>query len=251
MDSSRENSEFSLLNEEKLLRRWEGNRELIGDILSDCLENCSSRLEALKDAIERRDARETHFQSSHLKDLALNAASPMLEILAMEMDLAAVKSDWGKAESLLRRLKAFLDSLWDRLKRAGWLREGSVENDVSIRVGVSSVDGQHREIFATLRELQRCGSGETERALAIMHTLIALVHVHYETEEGVMESSSYPGFDFHRQEHNVFIAHLRALRSELGREGSLTGAELGAILEVWQRDHISKMDRAYARHKGA
>jgi len=157
-------------------------------------------------------------------------------------------SDTDMTESSLAKFMEEMDFLCPCLRRVEWTPKIRLEDDLSIQVGVSNMDKKNQEIFAALRELQNCEDCERKKAVEIMRILIANFRVLFEAEEAAMKCSCYPGGDLHKQEHDIFIANLRMLLCELVKKGVLTGAELGPLLELWQRIHISKMDRAYASH---
>ena len=248
MESSNHAAESSIINEEELLVRWEGNRELVGEVLAGCLEDGALRIAAMKDAVANKDIESAHLQACHIKEIALNAASPVPELLAMEMEFAVTDCDWKKAENLRLRLDAHLKSVKCRLRCSGWIANHEFGNDDSIHVGVPAIDEQHRAIFSALRALEECGDDEggRERAVIVIKALMGCVQIHFQEEEDFMKAQLHPGLEWHMQEHNIFIAHIRMMLGENGIGEKLTGAELSPLLAAWQRDHIMKMDRAYA-----
>lgn len=122
--------------------------------------------------------------------------------------------------------------------------------DPSLAVGNAEIDGQHQELFRRVDQLLRAlqlGSvnAEVERVMAFVGDY---VHLHFRSEEALMQRSGYPQRPAHCAEHLELIKSFVGLKKELGQTGPTPefAAKLGAALVDWLREHIATTDTAFA-----
>ena len=124
--------------------------------------------------------------------------------------------------------------------------------DTTLVMGVPELDQQHQELFQRLDALLhaiRGGSSRDEggRTLAF---LCVYVRTHFAEEEELMRESGYPSLPDHKAQHDHFAGDLAALEAEHRRNGPSPSLILrvNARVSTWLRDHIYRVDRAFAEH---
>ena len=123
-------------------------------------------------------------------------------------------------------------------------------------VGVSTIDAQHRELFAAINSLLREEGTPAPRDLAnVLHYLEDYVNNHFGLEEIYMRRLSYPGFPSHKGEHVTFINDFYDLRDEYDDNGATPelADKMGRYMGDWLINHIGKVDKAlgaFLRDKG-
>ncbi|MBN8523990.1 MAG: hemerythrin family protein [Planctomycetes bacterium] len=121
--------------------------------------------------------------------------------------------------------------------------------------GIAELDDDHIEIFSMIGGLRAIVD---DRLSAVdgahVAALAAYAERHFAREESIMEATSYPGLEDHRQEHHRARAILMGFRNDY-----LDGRRLDAItvlkfLESWLSSHIAEVDQrmvAHVRHCGS
>lgn len=116
----------------------------------------------------------------------------------------------------------------------------------SLAIGVDGIDKQHKELLARFdRLLIACESGQgIEELKKLMTFLEEYVHTHFSDEEALQRLHYYPGYQEHRTQHLYFMERVKALRSEVDKEGAATHhvIETNNLLLKWLLNHISKVD---------
>jgi hemerythrin len=124
------------------------------------------------------------------------------------------------------------------------------EWDQALETGNALVDGQHRELFATVNELHEAivSHNDVEVLGGILYRLQRYTAVHFHDEEGLMDEVGYPDLDRHHGLHLDLADQTSALTSKY-LSGELTlGITLSTFLRDWLRDHIGREDRMLAEH---
>jgi len=126
----------------------------------------------------------------------------------------------------------------------------------SLRLGVESLDAEHRALLALLNEVLAV-DGEPWSAgdgAAFVDRLFTLASEHVRHEEAVMERIGYPDLENHRRAHATLREQARFLKKVIEDEDNpaLIRIELAGFLSSWMADHMAAMDmplRPYiARH---
>ncbi len=115
---------------------------------------------------------------------------------------------------------------------------------------VPAIDDEHRAIYQEAGELQQSltAAAPEFEILEILHRLIATTEDHLLHEEGLMRSTRYDGYDWHRQQHDTLRKRLRQfvpLVEDGDRQAALALVE---FLSRWLRDHTAVADRMLAAH---
>ncbi len=114
----------------------------------------------------------------------------------------------------------------------------------SLATGHATIDGQHRELFQCLADLEQAAAENSTMFAA--YTLTRLKHYvrdHFADEEAVLRATDYPGLEAHIAEHQRFRAQL----SELQVQSVNTDItpEMQAFLVDWLVNHIARVDLDY------
>jgi hemerythrin len=115
-------------------------------------------------------------------------------------------------------------------------------------VNIATLDRQHRDLFATINELNRALS-EGHGAVAVGDVLGQLLEYsrkHFATEEVLMETHSFPGLPTHRLEHEAFALRVAKYMDDYRRGKLGTPASLMLYLQSWLKEHLLKTDKAYS-----
>ncbi|MGA2194541.1 MAG: hemerythrin family protein [Bryobacteraceae bacterium] len=115
---------------------------------------------------------------------------------------------------------------------------------------VPKIDDEHRAIYHDADELQRSLTAAAPEfaILEILHRLIATTEDHLLYEEGLMRSTRYEAYDWHRQQHDTLRKRLRQfvpLIEDGDRQAALTLVE---FLSKWLKDHTALADRMLGAH---
>jgi hemerythrin len=114
-------------------------------------------------------------------------------------------------------------------------------------VGIGSIDGQHRNLFALAGELYAAMSAGQGNSVAgsILNRLIRYTKVHFAYEEHLMQQYDYPAYASHKREHDALTERVIAFQADFeGGKVAMT-IQLLQFLQVWLEHHIKEADTAY------
>jgi hemerythrin len=123
------------------------------------------------------------------------------------------------------------------------------ENEVFL----AQIDAEHRDLFRVADELQHAIAAAAPAAQVKQHlqSLVAHVGDHFSHEEWLMQSTAYPSYGWHKQQHETARRRLK-LFVPLIESGDAEGTELFfEFLSGWLEDHTTVTDRmmgAYVRN---
>ena len=116
----------------------------------------------------------------------------------------------------------------------------------SLAIGIPEIDSQHKELLSRFDSLLKaCEGGKGMQELQrLLEFLDEYVVKHFSDEENIQRKHHYPGYDAHKNEHDGFIARLKALEDEITTEGVAVHhvTETNNLLLKWLINHISKRD---------
>jgi hemerythrin-like metal-binding protein len=119
----------------------------------------------------------------------------------------------------------------------------------SYSVNVSRCDEQHKKLFSLLNGLHQAMSVGSSRSIIapVIQELHAYAKTHFQTEETLMEKTSYPDLAKHRAQHLSFVAKVEQFEANLN-EGAVVSIEVADFVRDWLVNHIKKTDRLYGPH---
>lgn len=121
--------------------------------------------------------------------------------------------------------------------------------DGSLKVGVETIDAQHKQLFEVVNSLHRKvqRQGNWTDFYTTLDSLNYYVKYHFTTEERLLREHGYPELDDHIAEHDTFRERARSLENPdtSGEPSTLLLETLTFMLE-WVVRHIQVEDRKYA-----
>ena len=116
----------------------------------------------------------------------------------------------------------------------------------SVKIGI--IDMQHKNLVGYVNELHQAmleGHGK-EKLGKILSNLIKYTHVHFGTEEKLMQSHGYPYYPQHKAEHDHLSATVVAFQDKFQRNEIGLTIEVMEFLKDWLVKHILGSDKKYA-----
>jgi len=115
---------------------------------------------------------------------------------------------------------------------------------------VPKIDDEHRAIYHDADELQRSLTAAAPEfaILEILHRLIATTEDHLLYEEGLMRSTRYDAYDWHRQQHDTLRKRLRQFVPLIEAGDRQAALALIEFLSKWLKDHTALADRMLGAH---
>jgi hemerythrin-like metal-binding protein len=120
-------------------------------------------------------------------------------------------------------------------------------------VFLAQIDAEHRGLFQAAEELEDAVVGRAPAAQVKMHLQSLVTHMgeHFSHEEWLMQSTAYPSYGWHKQQHETARRRLK-LFVPLIESGETEATELFfEFLAGWLEDHTTVTDRmmgAYVRN---
>lgn len=116
-----------------------------------------------------------------------------------------------------------------------------------LRVGVDTIDNQHKELFNRINNLlDACTHGKgSEEVKRTLNFLSDYVITHFGTEERLMARYNYPDYASHKEKHEKFNKEFAELKMRIQKEatGLLTTLGTNHLLIDWWLNHIGKVDK--------
>lgn len=116
-----------------------------------------------------------------------------------------------------------------------------------LSVGVSSIDGQHKQLFEKADQLFEAGkNGKSKEVIGqLLNFLDAYTKQHFKDEEAYMAHINYPGLAEQQIAHKNFVSELTKLKNEYEKSGGNISVIINANQMVvdWLSKHISGMDK--------
>jgi len=120
----------------------------------------------------------------------------------------------------------------------------------NLAVGVSSIDDQHKELFARVdRLVEAMKASDTAEVSRLMDFLGAYVVEHFQMEEKLMQKYGYPQFKLHKAAHDRFVTDYGELQKKFGIKGavSFVTIQVKTWLADWLVAHVSGTDMAFGQ----
>ncbi len=116
------------------------------------------------------------------------------------------------------------------------------------RMGVETLDEQHRELFALGERLERAiaDGSENETVADALRLLVAYTQTHFREEEALMAQVEYRELEHHTQLHRHFVTHLTGYLKRLRAGKAVTAEELVHFIQKWLVGHILGEDMKVA-----
>jgi hemerythrin len=117
-------------------------------------------------------------------------------------------------------------------------------------VGIHRIDAQHRTLVELINELHAAVvAGDGNEALAqMLEGVAAHVASHFATEETLMKKFDYPGYGWHKAEHERLMAHVKLAQEKTRANQTAFTPEVMTYLHRWLLGHIVNVDKRYTAH---
>ncbi|MRI32538.1 hemerythrin [Endozoicomonas sp. OPT23] len=116
-----------------------------------------------------------------------------------------------------------------------------------LSVGIEEIDEQHKVLVDLLNELHR-GIMEkhgSEVTIEVLDRLVEYTRIHFALEESLMRMLHYPGYEEHKQHHEMLLNQVAELVGKV-KAGQHVTFELLHFLKNWLTRHIMEEDKIYA-----
>ena len=117
-------------------------------------------------------------------------------------------------------------------------------------IGVERIDNQHKKLIEILNTFVKSivGRRGLEAILETLDDLVKYSHVHFDSEENLMESIGYAHFEEHREKHNNLINKIEEYYSRIQKNDRIYNLEILAFLNDWLTNHILIEDMKIKEH---
>ncbi len=116
-----------------------------------------------------------------------------------------------------------------------------------LRVGVDTIDNQHKELFNRINNLlDACVQGKGREEIKRTSDFLSdYVISHFGAEEKLMVRYKYPDYASHKERHEKFKKEFAELKMKIEKEatGLLTTLGTNHLLIDWWLNHIGKVDK--------
>ena len=121
-----------------------------------------------------------------------------------------------------------------------------------METGIAKIDGQHKELINRLNEITSMGvkaisNEETQKTLLLLEKYI---HKHFGDEEALQKQSGYPKYEWHKGQHQIYVADFEKLRREFainGHSAKFT-LDLNNSIISWIVRHIKSVDVEFGKY---
>jgi hemerythrin len=117
----------------------------------------------------------------------------------------------------------------------------------SLSVSVGEIDAEHKNLVLYLNDLHFAMSqGKGSDILkSLLTRLVAYTQVHFATEEKYMKQWNYPGYVYHKGEHDAFVKKVAEFKAKFEGGQAALSIEILTFLKDWVVNHIQGTDKKY------
>jgi len=115
-----------------------------------------------------------------------------------------------------------------------------------LEVKVPNIDNQHKELFKRINDLTALGAksvskDETDKTIKLLGDYIIK---HFRDEEELQKRYAYPKYEWHREQHKIYIDSFNKLKAEYDKNGPSTAftLQLNKSIIDWIVKHIKHVD---------
>jgi hemerythrin len=114
-------------------------------------------------------------------------------------------------------------------------------------VSVSTLDAQHKKLFALAQTLQDAMSaGKGREVLArCLNDLVAYTKTHFAEEESLLSKHSYADLPQHKLQHTQLINQISDFQKQFTSGNAFITIELMDFIREWITKHILQNDHSY------
>ena len=125
-----------------------------------------------------------------------------------------------------------------------------IEWNEAFRVGVASVDLEHRALIELINRLHDMlgDRQDIDSVVSMLGEIYAQIAAHFALEEKYMRDSGYPHYAAHKDDHEHLLDELRDIMDRVEDAGSYDEAKLAGELQAWFTEHFQTHDARLHRH---
>jgi len=114
-------------------------------------------------------------------------------------------------------------------------------------VGVAEIDAQHKNLVSYLNDLHfAMTQGKGNSILkSLLDRLVGYTQVHFATEEKYMKQWNYPGYVYHKGEHDAFVKRVAEFKTKFDTGQTALSIDILVFLKEWVFNHILGTDKKY------
>lgn len=118
------------------------------------------------------------------------------------------------------------------------------------KTGHLTVDGQHTELFAMVKELHDAITANKDKDILFpkLEKLAKYTVEHFRTEENLMSRINYPHFEKHREKHQALTQEVQEIVEKYRSGKAVLSLTLSSYLAKWLQHHIREDDAALAEY---
>ena len=124
-----------------------------------------------------------------------------------------------------------------------------------METGVALIDAQHRELVDRLNAVTSMGakSVSTEETQKTLKMLGDYIVKHFNDEEALQKQSGYPKYEWHKAQHQLYIAEFQKLKEEFNAVGysAKFTLDLNNSIINWIVRHIKSVDVEFGKFYNA
>jgi hemerythrin len=120
-----------------------------------------------------------------------------------------------------------------------------------LRVGVPSLDSEHRILAAQVDAIERVssrGDASPHELQDLLQRLVEEAAEHFAAEQDLMRATGYPDREAHAREHDRLLQHVSALLSSHASGRAPITLFTARSLREWLEQHIEGSDRALGEY---
>lgn len=117
----------------------------------------------------------------------------------------------------------------------------------SFSVGVTEIEAQHKNLVSYLNDLHFAmtqGKGNTILQ-SLLARLVDYTKTHFENEEKYMKQWNYPGYIYHKGEHDAFVKKVADFKTKFEAGQTTLSIDILIFLKEWVFNHILGTDKKY------
>jgi hemerythrin len=117
--------------------------------------------------------------------------------------------------------------------------------------GVAKIDAQHKELVDRLNAITTMGlkAASAEETKKTLDLLGAYIIKHFGDEEALQKQSNYPKYEWHKQQHQLYIGEFENLKKEFAQNGNSPKftLDLSNSIIKWIVKHIKSVDVEFGK----
>jgi len=192
--------------------------------------------------------------SSHEMKLGANQVNSGIQLMnqviqqnaASSEELASSAAEFDTQAEQLKAAIGFFKSAANQAKHSKKGRTLITWND-SYRLGINSIDDQHKVLFDLINQLYRAYGTDKSRdnIKKVLTELINYTVYHFGNEEKLFEKIGYQNTPKHVAQHQKFVDKVLAFQTEFDNGDISVALDIVHFLQDWLVMHIMKSDKAY------